>query len=206
MTGLVYCAMMLFMGLAAVNTQANLLFGVFGLMVGILLVSGIISRLVLRRLRVRRVLPDHGIVGRPMPVTYEFRNDKRFWPSLSVCIAELDGVEGFAKQPTFYLLAAAAGPRRRPAKRPSQRRARRHGPRRERRHRHQPSPHPVHDGGDRLGHGQPSGRPGARHARQERARGDGRPRVGREPDAERDAGRTRAGRRCRPPQHGTCVS
>jgi uncharacterized protein (DUF58 family) len=101
--------MMLFMGLAAVNTQANLLFGVFGLMVGILLVSGVISRLVLRRLRVRRVLPDHGIVGRPMPVTYEFRNDKRFWPSLSVCVAEMDGVEGFAKQPTFYLLHAAAG-------------------------------------------------------------------------------------------------
>src|SRR5213079_2369695 len=76
LTGLIYCAMMLFMGLAAVNTQANLLFGVF---------------------------------GRPMPVTYEFRNDKRFWPSLSVCIAELDGVEGFTKQPQFYLLHAAAG-------------------------------------------------------------------------------------------------
>ena len=44
MTGLVYSAMMLFMGLAAVNTQANLLFGVFGLMVGILLVSGVISK------------------------------------------------------------------------------------------------------------------------------------------------------------------
>jgi uncharacterized protein (DUF58 family) len=108
-TGLVYCAMMLFMGLAAVNTQANLLFGVFGLMVGILLVSGVISRLVIRRLRVRRVLPDHGVVGRPMTVTYEFRNEKKFWPSLSVCIAELDGVEGFTKQPQCYLLHAAAG-------------------------------------------------------------------------------------------------
>ena len=109
LTGLIYCAMMLFMGLAAVNTQANLLFGVFGLMVGILLVSFVISRFVLGRLRVRRVLPDHGVVGRPMPVTYEFRNDKRFWPSLSVCIAELDGVEGFTKQPQFSLLHAAAG-------------------------------------------------------------------------------------------------
>src|SRR3954447_19725447 len=109
MTGLVYCAMMLFMGLAAVNTQANLLFGVFGLMVGILLVSGVISRLVLRKLRVRRVLPDHGIVGRMMPVTYEFRNDKRYWPSLSVGVAEVDGAEGFARQPKCYLLHCAAG-------------------------------------------------------------------------------------------------
>ena len=109
MTGLVYCAMMLFMGLAAVNTQANLLFGVFGLMVGILLVSFVISRLVLRKLRVRRVLPDHGVVGRMMPVTYEFRNDKRFWPSLSVGVAEIDGADGFLRQPRCYLLHAAAG-------------------------------------------------------------------------------------------------
>ena len=109
MTGLVYSAMMLFMGLAAVNTQANLLFGVFGLMVGILLVSFLISRLVLRKLRVRRVLPDHGVVGRMMPVTYEFRNDKRFWPSLSVGVAEIDGADGFVRQPRCYLLHAAAG-------------------------------------------------------------------------------------------------
>src|SRR3954447_12096858 len=107
MTGLVYSAMMLFMGLAAVNTQANLLFGVFGLMVGILLVSGVISRLVLRKLRVRRVLPDHGVVGRMMPVTYELRNDKRFWPSLSVSVSEIDGAEGFTRQPQCYLLHAA---------------------------------------------------------------------------------------------------
>jgi len=51
LTGLVYCSMMMFMGLAAVNTQANLLFGVFGLMIGVLLIAGVISRAVLRRLR-----------------------------------------------------------------------------------------------------------------------------------------------------------
>ena len=39
------------------------LYCVFGLMVGIMLVSFVISRMVLRRLRVRRVLPDHGWSG-----------------------------------------------------------------------------------------------------------------------------------------------
>jgi uncharacterized protein (DUF58 family) len=58
---------------------------------------------------VHREVPDHGEVGRPMSVTYEFRNDKRFWPSLSVSLAELDGVEGFTKQPQAYLLHSAAG-------------------------------------------------------------------------------------------------
>ena len=106
-TGVVYIAMMLFMGLAAINSQANLLFGVFGLMIGILLVSGVISRLVLRRLHVRRLLPEHGSVGHELTVNYELSNAKRFWPSLSVLVAELDGVESFTKQPQAYMLHAA---------------------------------------------------------------------------------------------------
>src|ERR1700760_4346951 len=77
-TGLVYCSMMMFMGLAAINSQANLLFGVFGLMVGILLISGIVSRRAMRRLDVRRVLPDHGTVGLPSTITYQITNAKRF--------------------------------------------------------------------------------------------------------------------------------
>lgn len=107
-TGLVYVAMMLFMGLAAMNSQANLLFGVFGLMVGILLVSGVVSLLVLRKLSLVRVLPDHAVVGKPLVVTYEITNEKNYWPSLSVTVAELDGAEGFRRQPQAYLLHAAA--------------------------------------------------------------------------------------------------
>src|SRR3954451_3154248 len=82
LTGLVFCSMMMFMGLAAINSQANLLFGVFGLMIGVLLVSGTISKLVLRRLSVQRVLPETAVVGRPATLSYEFGNSKRFWPSL----------------------------------------------------------------------------------------------------------------------------
>ena len=108
LTGLVYCSMMMFMGLAAINLQNNLLFGVFGLMIGTLLVSGIISRMVLRRLEVRRILPEHAAVGRAARVDYVVTNGKRFWPSLSVTVAELDGNEAFTKQPHAYLLHAAA--------------------------------------------------------------------------------------------------
>src|SRR5207248_5372656 len=88
LTGLIYISMMLFMGLAAINSQANLLFGVFGLMIGVLLVSGVISRFVLRGLAMKRILPEHAIVGQPMTVAYEFTNAKRYWPSLSVTVAE----------------------------------------------------------------------------------------------------------------------
>jgi uncharacterized protein (DUF58 family) len=107
-TGLIYCSMMMFMGLAAVNSQANLLFGVFGLMIGILIVSVVISGFVMRKLTLQRVLPEHGVVGRPMTLSYEIHNRKRFWPSLSVTIAELDGAEAFTVQPQAYMLHAAA--------------------------------------------------------------------------------------------------
>src|SRR4051795_2066177 len=90
LTGLVYCSMMMFMGLAAVNSQANLLFGVFGLMIGVLIVSFSIGRLVLQGVQVARSLPDHGAVGRPLTITYEITNSKRFWPSLSVTLTEVD--------------------------------------------------------------------------------------------------------------------
>ena len=106
-TGLLYIGMMLFMGGAAINSQANLLFGMFGLMIGVLLISGVISRVVLRGLKLHRGLPEHACVGEPITVSYQFTNTKRFWPSLSVVLAELDGVEGFAKQPQSFLLHAA---------------------------------------------------------------------------------------------------
>lgn len=107
--GLMYVTMTMFMGIAAMNTQANLLFGVFGLMLSVGLVCFLISRLMLMGLTVRRMLPDAAVVGAPAAVGYEFVNGKRFWPSMSVQVSELDGVQAFVKQPHAYLLHAAAG-------------------------------------------------------------------------------------------------
>lgn len=109
LTGLIYTGMMLFMGAAAVHAQVNLLFGVFGLMIGIMIVSGIISRTVLRKLNVRRRVPEFAVVGRPFTIHYVFENQKRFWPTFSVTLSELDGHEAFTRQPQTYLMHAAAG-------------------------------------------------------------------------------------------------
>ncbi len=105
-TGLIYSSLMMFMGLAAVNTQASLLFGVFGLMIGVLLVAERLSKIVLRRLIVRRLLPDTAYVGRPAVVHYTIGNQKRFWPTFSITISELDA-QGFLRQPHAYLLHVA---------------------------------------------------------------------------------------------------
>ena len=109
MTGLVYCSMMMFMGLAAINSQANLLFGVFGLMIGILLISGVISRVMLNRLKIQRELPENAAVGQTATIVYQFDNQKHFWPSLAICTAEIDSAEAFTRQPQAYLLHAAPG-------------------------------------------------------------------------------------------------
>jgi uncharacterized protein (DUF58 family) len=101
--------MILFMGLAAINTQANLLFGVFGLMIGIMLVSWIVSRVVVRQLEVRRAMPPHLVVGVPTILNYEFTNNKRYWASLSITLTELDGTGGFERPPQAYLLHATPG-------------------------------------------------------------------------------------------------
>jgi uncharacterized protein (DUF58 family) len=98
-----------FMLLAAINSQANLLFGVAGLMTGVMLVSISISRLVLMRLKMMRVMPDHAVVGRRVTLQYEITNQKKYWPSLSVTVAELDGAEAFTRQPLAYMLHAAPG-------------------------------------------------------------------------------------------------
>jgi uncharacterized protein (DUF58 family) len=109
LTGLVYCSMMLFMGLAAINSQANLLFAVFGLMIGILLISAMICRVVLSKLKVERLLPEYASVGQSATIQYKFFNANKLWPSLSVCLGELDGSEAFTEQPHAFMLHTAPG-------------------------------------------------------------------------------------------------
>jgi uncharacterized protein (DUF58 family) len=109
LTGMLYASTMMFMGLAAVNSQANLLFGVFGLMLGVLAFSFLLGRVTLRRLSVKRSLPEVAIVGEPAMIQYQFENKKRFWPSVAVSVAELEGSEAFTAQPQAYMLHAGPG-------------------------------------------------------------------------------------------------
>jgi uncharacterized protein (DUF58 family) len=111
-TGLVYCTMMMFLGLAAINSQAPLLFGVFGLMVGVLLASGVISRWVLRGVLIERKPPGSSQAGQVTQIRYRVDNRKTFWPTFSLTVAELDvGGRGgaFDRQPHAYLLHVASG-------------------------------------------------------------------------------------------------
>jgi len=81
-------------GLAAVNTANNLLYLVLGLLLSLLLVSGVISDLALWKLQIRRVLPTRIFAGTRALVDVRALNDKRWFSSVSVeALDELDGVE-----------------------------------------------------------------------------------------------------------------
>lgn len=105
--GWVFCLLAVFLLLASWNSQANLLFAMFGMMVGVLLVTPLIGRTVLRKLEVRRRLPESVAVGQTLAGAYELVNRKRFWPSFSVGIRELDAIPAFRTGLQAYMLHAA---------------------------------------------------------------------------------------------------
>lgn len=81
-------------GIAAVNTANNLLYLVLGLLLSLLLVSGVLSDLALWKLRMRRKLPGQMFAGKRALIEMTAVNDKKWLASVSVeAVDELDGVE-----------------------------------------------------------------------------------------------------------------
>lgn len=72
------------LGFAAVNTGTNLMYLVFGFMLSLIVLSGILSEHVLRRLRVERSLPSRAFVGQPALIEVQAFNGKERLVSYSV--------------------------------------------------------------------------------------------------------------------------
>jgi uncharacterized protein (DUF58 family) len=85
----IFCAVVLAIGLAALNSQNNLLFWIFGALVGALFVSGVVSGLMMMALDVRRIDPGHGTVGEPLIVRYQIRNRSRWVPVFDIEVEDL---------------------------------------------------------------------------------------------------------------------
>lgn len=85
--GLVYVAITVLIGIAAINTGNNLLYIVVASLLSAILVSGIASALVLRGLELDVHLPEHVYAGRPMIARLMLRNLSSWMPSFSIRIA-----------------------------------------------------------------------------------------------------------------------
>src|SRR5262245_63779229 len=82
----------LLVGAAAINGGINLLFLIFGMMLFLILASGILSELCLRHLLVTRRPPTSIHAGAPYLMGIAVRNQKRRVPTFSLEIEDL--IEG----------------------------------------------------------------------------------------------------------------
>ena len=93
-------------GLAAINTGNNLLFLIFGFMLSLIVLSGILSEIVLRSVRVRRRLPERAFAKGTTLIEICLRNLKTRAPSYSLEVEDL--VEGLPPERRCYFLKVAA--------------------------------------------------------------------------------------------------
>jgi len=108
-------------GVLAINTANNLLYLVLGLLLSLIIVSGILSEISLSSLTVARRLPPRAQVGRPHLVEIEVYNHKRRLPSYAIEIEDLRAGQPADKRCFFLKIsprsAQIAAYRRTPARR-----------------------------------------------------------------------------------------
>lgn len=92
-------------GLAAVNTGNNLLYLVLGLMLSLLLVSGVLSDLALLAIRVRRNVPERLFAQATSLVEIVVHNGKRWIPSFSLEVEDV--ADGEPNERRCYFLKIA---------------------------------------------------------------------------------------------------
>lgn len=96
--GKFFLLLTLAVGFGAINTGNNLLFLLLGMMLSLIIASGLLSEAVIRNIRIRRRLPRQIEAGQPAPAAFQILN-QGFWPALSFEISEQNpkGIAGPAK-------------------------------------------------------------------------------------------------------------
>jgi uncharacterized protein (DUF58 family) len=119
--GKYYVGITLGVGFAAINTGNNLLYLLLGLLLALIVISGVLSEMSLRHLRITRRLPRRAQVERPHIVEIEVFNEKRRAPSYAIEVEDLRAAQAADKR-CFYLKVSpqssqVAAYRRTPARR-----------------------------------------------------------------------------------------
>lgn len=107
--GKVFIGITIGVGFAAVNTGNNLLYLVLGLLLSLVILSGVLSEIALQGLEFRRRLPRRAYAGTPALVEIEVCNQKRYAPSYSIEVE--DRLENRRTDKRCYFLKVSAGAR-----------------------------------------------------------------------------------------------
>jgi uncharacterized protein (DUF58 family) len=105
--GWLFFAISLGVGVAAIRSGNNLLFLVLGMLLGMIIVSGILSEIALRGLVVRRVPPAEVQALKPFLMGISVTNLKRWFPSFSVEVEDIQSDRVLDKR--CYFLKIPAG-------------------------------------------------------------------------------------------------
>jgi uncharacterized protein (DUF58 family) len=97
----------LVVGMAAINGGINLLFLVFGMMLSLILASGVLSEICIRHLTVTRRIPGSIHAGTPFLMGIAVRNDKKRVPTFSLEVEDL--LEAHPVERRCYYLKLPAG-------------------------------------------------------------------------------------------------
>jgi len=92
-------------GFVGILTANNLLYVLLGMLLSLIIVSGVLSEASLRQVRVTRRLPQRAQVGRPHLVEIEVFNDKKRMPSYAIEIEDLRAGQPADKR-CFFLKVA----------------------------------------------------------------------------------------------------
>lgn len=108
-------------GVAAINTGNNLLYLLLGMLLALIIVSGVMSEISLRSLTVTRRLPSRAQAGRSHLVEIEVYNKKRRFPSYAIEVEDLRAGQPTDKRCFFLKIsprsAQVAAYRRKPHRR-----------------------------------------------------------------------------------------
>ncbi|MBH25404.1 MAG: DUF58 domain-containing protein [Myxococcales bacterium] len=102
--GKYFTGMTLLIGFGAINTGNNLLYLLLGMMLTLIVISGILSEAVIKELRVARRFPNRIFANNPTPVEVVVENLKPRVPSFSIQV--VDRLVGLDKEsrPAVYLM------------------------------------------------------------------------------------------------------
>jgi uncharacterized protein (DUF58 family) len=99
--GWLYLGALMVVVFAAVNTANNLLYMVLSALLAVLLLSGFLSALNFRSLKITARVPSHCFVHEPFPISIQVHNLKELFPSFSLQFDPLE--ESAFRFSTFYV-------------------------------------------------------------------------------------------------------
>jgi len=100
--GTLYTAAIFVLGIAAINTGNNMLYLVLATLLALIIISGIMSEPILRKISFRRQFPHRVYRGAPARARLIIKNNKHLVPSYSFKVEELP-IDGMETSPTYLI-------------------------------------------------------------------------------------------------------